>query len=129
MNCPNCGAAVKEGNYCNYCGAKLIDDPKLIEVKIDKRIEDVAELKRVEYEERESKIRLKQAEEEHKHEIAESKLRQKLMKKELHQGRGCFLKGLIVFLVLGGIAVSRESPVTAAILFLVVIALAFISRH
>lgn len=129
MHCPNCGAAVKEGNFCSYCGAKLTEDTKRIEVKIDKRIEDLAELKRVELEERESRIKLKQAEEEHKHEMAESKLRQRLMRKELHQGRGCFLKGLIGFLVLGGIALAREAPVTSAILFIVVIALVFISRH
>lgn len=86
MNCPNCGAAVKEGNFCNYCGAKLITDPKRVEIKIDQRIEDIADLKRVEYEEQESRIRQRQAVEEHKQEMAESKLRQKLMKKELRQG-------------------------------------------
>lgn len=32
MNCPNCGAAIKEGKFCNYCGAKLPDDTQHIEV-------------------------------------------------------------------------------------------------
>lgn len=61
MNCPNCGAAIKEeGRFCNYCGAKLPDDTKRVEVKIDKRIEDVAEVKRASYEEKESILRQKQ---------------------------------------------------------------------
>lgn len=60
MNCPNCGSAVKEGKFCNYCGTKLPDDTKRVEVKIDKRIEDVAEVKRASYEELESAIRQKQ---------------------------------------------------------------------
>ena len=60
MNCPNCGAAVKEGKFCNYCGAKLPDDTKRVEVNINKHIEDVAEIKRASYEEQESKIRQKQ---------------------------------------------------------------------
>lgn len=56
MNCPNCGAAVKEGKFCNYCGAKLPDDTKRIEVNINKKIEDVAEIKRAEYETQESEL-------------------------------------------------------------------------
>ena len=60
MNCPHCGAVIKEGKFCNYCGAKLPDDTKRVEVKIDKRIEDVAEVKRAEYEEKESALRQKQ---------------------------------------------------------------------
>lgn len=56
MNCPNCGAAVKEGKFCNYCGAKLPDDTKRVEVNINKKIEDVAEIKRAEYETRESEL-------------------------------------------------------------------------
>ena len=59
MNCPNCGAVVKEGKFCNYCGAKLPDDTKRVEVNINKRIEDVAEMKRADYETDESKIRQK----------------------------------------------------------------------
>lgn len=69
MNCPNCGAVVKEGKFCNYCGAKLPDDTKRVEVNINKRIEDVAEMKRADYE------------------TDESKLKQKLMKKELRKGK------------------------------------------
>ena len=56
MNCPNCGAAVKEGKFCNYCGAKLPDDTKRVEVNVNKRIEDVAEMKRADYETDESKL-------------------------------------------------------------------------
>ena len=57
MNCPACGAVIKEGRFCNYCGAKLPDDVKRSEITINKRIEDVAEMKRAEYEFEESKIR------------------------------------------------------------------------
>lgn len=60
MNCPSCGAVVKEGKFCNYCGAKLPDDTKRVEVKIEKRIEDIAEVKRAAYEEKESELRQKQ---------------------------------------------------------------------
>ena len=60
MNCPSCGAVVKEGKFCNYCGAKLPDNTKRVEVKIEKRIEDVAEVKRAAYEEKESELRQKQ---------------------------------------------------------------------
>ena len=60
MNCPNCGAAVKEGKFCNYCGAKLPDDTKRVEVNINKRIEDVAEMKRADYETDESKLKQRQ---------------------------------------------------------------------
>lgn len=59
MNCPNCGAVVKEGKFCNYCGAKLPDDTKRVEVNINKRIEDVAEIKRAEYETKESELHQK----------------------------------------------------------------------
>ncbi len=69
MKCPQCGAEVREGKFCNYCGASLPDDTKRVEVKIDKRIEDVAEVRRAEYE------------------AKESELRQKKMKKELRQGK------------------------------------------
>ena len=54
--CPSCGSAVKdEGRFCSYCGAKLPDDTKRVEVKID----NTAEIKRVEYEEQESLLRQK----------------------------------------------------------------------
>lgn len=29
MNCPNCGAAIKDGKFCNYCGAKLPEEAKI----------------------------------------------------------------------------------------------------
>lgn len=38
MNCPNCGAAIKEGKFCNYCGAKLPEEPKIDVKKRDYRI-------------------------------------------------------------------------------------------
>ena len=60
MNCPNCGAVIKEGKFCNYCGAKLPDDTKRVEVNVHKRIEDVAEMKRADYETDESKLRQKE---------------------------------------------------------------------
>lgn len=59
MKCPQCGAEVREGKFCNYCGASLPDDTKRVEVKIDKRIEDVAEVRRAEYEAKESELRQK----------------------------------------------------------------------
>lgn len=58
IKCPECGAAIQDDSkFCKYCGGKLPDDTKHIEVKIDKRIEDVAEVKRAEYEEKESAVR------------------------------------------------------------------------
>lgn len=29
MNCPGCGAAITEGKFCSYCGAKLPEEPKI----------------------------------------------------------------------------------------------------
>lgn len=59
VNCPNCGSAIKDnGKFCSYCGAKLPDDTKRVEVKID----NVAEVKRAEYEEKESRLRQKRME-------------------------------------------------------------------
>lgn len=88
MNCPNCGAVVKEGKFCNYCGAKLPDDTKHVEVNIQKKIEDVAEIKRAEYE------------------TEESKLRQKKMKKDL---RGHKVKWIVcgALLILGYICARQ----------------------
>lgn len=57
MNCPSCGAVIKEGKFCNYCGAKLPDDVKRSEVVVRKYIEDAAEIKRADYESEESKLR------------------------------------------------------------------------
>lgn len=60
-NCPNCGSAIKtDGKFCNYCGAKLPDDTKRIEVKID----NAAEIVRAEYEAQESRLRQKKMERE-----------------------------------------------------------------
>lgn len=100
MNCPNCGAAVKEGKFCNYCGAKLPDDTKRVEVNINKKIEDVAEIKRASYEEE------------------ESKLVQKMMKRDLRRSRikiGFFATYIVVaaILVLPGMF-HPDEPITRA---------------
>lgn len=58
MNCPSCGAAVQDGKFCKYCGAKLPDDTKRVEV----HIENVAEMKRADYETKESKLRQREME-------------------------------------------------------------------
>ncbi len=81
MNCPNCGAVIKEGKFCNYCGAKLPDDTKRVEVNINKRIEDVAEIKRAEYE------------------TEESKLRRRQMKQDLRRGT---FRRIVFWMVIGG---------------------------
>ena len=61
VKCTECGAAIKDDSkFCNYCGAKLPDPTKRIEVNVNKRIEDVAEMKRADYEEQESLLRQKQ---------------------------------------------------------------------
>lgn len=60
IKCPECGAIItNESKFCNYCGARIEDGTKRVEVKIDKRVEDVAEVKRATYEEKESLIRQK----------------------------------------------------------------------
>lgn len=61
FKCPDCGATLTDDSrFCKYCGAKIDDGVKRVEVKIDKRIEDVADVRRVSYEERESDLRVKQ---------------------------------------------------------------------
>ena len=60
IKCAECGAALKNNSkFCSYCGAKIDDNVKRIEVNVNKRIEDVAEMKRADYETEESKIRQK----------------------------------------------------------------------
>ena len=60
IKCSECGAALKNNSkFCSYCGAKIDDNVKRIEVNVNKRIEDVAEMKRADYETEESKIRQK----------------------------------------------------------------------
>lgn len=57
FKCPDCGASLTDDSrFCKYCGAKIDDGVKRSEIKIDinKRIENVAEIKRAEREERES---------------------------------------------------------------------------
>lgn len=105
MNCPNCGAVVKEGKFCNYCGAKLPDDTKRVEVNINKRIEDVAEMKRADYE------------------TDESKIRQKGMKRDL-QGRtikrwSCLiLLGICIIAAIAGNLSSNRGPIYGLVMLL-----------
>lgn len=65
FKCPDCGATLTEDSkFCKYCGAKIDDGVKRSEIRIDKRIEDVAEIKRADFEERESALRVKKMERE-----------------------------------------------------------------
>ena len=58
MKCPDCGAPIlDDSRFCSHCGAKLDDGVKRTEININKRIADVAEIRRAGYEEAESKIR------------------------------------------------------------------------
>ena len=91
MNCPSCGAAIQDGKFCKYCGAKLPDDTKRMEV----RIENLAEMKRADYETEESKLRQREAEAEFK--------RRKVK-------RISSLTFLIVFLLIGVFGVLDLTP-------------------
>ena len=79
VKCTECGASIQDDSkFCKYCGAKVVqEDLKRVEIKID----NSAEIKRAEYEEK------------------ESELRQKIMKRELR------MKGLkwkicgVIFLI------------------------------
>ena len=55
VKCTECGALIQDDSkFCKYCGAKVVqEDLKRVEVKID----NTAEIKRAEYEEKESKLR------------------------------------------------------------------------
>lgn len=55
VKCTECGASIQDDSkFCKYCGAKIVqEDLKRIEVKID----NTAEIKRADYEEKESKLR------------------------------------------------------------------------
>jgi len=96
FKCPDCGASLTDDSkFCKYCGAKIDDGVKRIEIKIDKRIEDVAEVRRASYEEK------------------ESELRQKKMKRELRKGRvktiffgSCF--GIGAILILLGLLIDHD---------------------
>ena len=89
FKCPDCGASLTDDSrFCKYCGAKIDDGVKRMEIKIDKRVEDVAEVRRASYEEK------------------ESLLRQKKMKCDMRKGRiktffflGCLAITVITFLV------------------------------
>ena len=65
FKCPDCGASLTDDSkFCKYCGAKIDDGVKRMEIKIDKRVEDVAEVKRASYEEKESLLRQKKMQQE-----------------------------------------------------------------
>lgn len=65
FKCPDCGASISEDSqFCKYCGAKIDDGIKRSEININKRIEDVAEIRRADFEERESALRVKKMERE-----------------------------------------------------------------
>lgn len=62
VKCTECGASIQDDSkFCKYCGAKIVDENlKRVEVKID----NTAEIKRAEYEEKESRLRQKKMERE-----------------------------------------------------------------
>lgn len=62
VKCTECGASIQDDSkFCKYCGAKIVmEDLKRVEVKID----NTAEIKRAEYEEKESQLRQKKMERE-----------------------------------------------------------------
>lgn len=55
VKCTECGASIQDDSkFCKYCGAKVVQENlKRVEVKID----NTAEIKRAEYEEKESRLR------------------------------------------------------------------------
>ena len=55
VKCTECGASIQDDSkFCKYCGAKIaLDQTKKIEVKIN----NTAEIKRAEYEEKESRLK------------------------------------------------------------------------
>ena len=57
VKCTECGASIQDDSkFCKYCGAKIVQDElKRVEVKID----NTAEIKRADYEEKESELRQK----------------------------------------------------------------------
>ena len=101
MKCPSCGSPVKEGRFCNYCGAKLPDDTTRVEVNVNQRIEDVAEIKRAELESVESQLRLKHEEE---------RLKAKLTKR-----KACIVLAVVLSLIaIIGIIVKSDGSIKAA---------------
>ena len=57
VKCTECGASIQDDSkFCKYCGAKIVQENlKRVEVKID----NTAEIKRADYEEKESELRQK----------------------------------------------------------------------
>ena len=62
VKCTECGASIQDDSkFCKYCGAKIVqENTKRVEVKID----NTAEIRRAEYEEKESQLRQKKMERE-----------------------------------------------------------------
>ena len=120
LKCPDCGASLTDDSrFCRYCGAKIDDGVKRTEIKIDKHVEDVAEIRRAEYEEK------------------ESLLRQKKMKRDLRKGRfktfffsGCAVIAAVLILIdlvfngkFGDVAAIGLSVIAFPCLFYVIIKL------
>lgn len=109
MKCPSCGSPVKEGRFCNYCGAKLPDDTTRVEVNVNQRIEDVAEMKRADYETEESKLRQKQ----------------ELRKYKAHSTRRIAILVLLAISVIGaiiGIVTNPKGNLAILVVFFIVLA-------
>lgn len=55
VKCTECGASIQDDSkFCKYCGAKILqENVKKVEVRID----NTAEIKRADYEEKESQLR------------------------------------------------------------------------
>lgn len=61
VRCAGCGAAIEQGmKFCSHCGMQIPDDTFRAEIRID----DSAEIQRVQYETEESRLRQKQAQQE-----------------------------------------------------------------
>lgn len=62
VKCTECGASIQDDSrFCKYCGAKVTqEETRRVEVKID----NTAEIRRAEYEEKESQLRQKKMERE-----------------------------------------------------------------
>ena len=119
FKCPDCGASLTDDSrFCKYCGAKIDDGVKRVEVKIDKRIEDVAEIKRASYEEQESLLRQKKL----KHEYRAGKAKRVLLLSLLICSLGFLIPLYIInpkydanqeWLVIFGVVAMVAAPVSA----------------
>lgn len=106
FKCPDCGASLTDDSrFCKYCGAKIDDGVKRVEVKIDKRIEDVAEVKRAEYEAKESELRQKKMKKDMKHHSVKWKVLGVIALVGLIMIASHFLFGVNVGWFAGGLAI------------------------